>query len=313
VTRLGIALIALIAACGPPPSPRGEPVPAPPPPRPASGGEHRHLPRAPHGRSPREEAVERSVHAALGVPTDADPSDDYLMDKEQYVVSYNPRYNAPNWAAWNLDRRHLGRAPRTPGFRSDDQLPAGVYVVKDVDYTGSGYDRGHLCPSADRSASPEINRTTFVLTNVQPQLHELNAGPWEKLEEHERELAKRGKELYIVAGGVFDASPKRIGRERDDAHRVAVPRASYKVIVALDPGQGPDAVRADTEVVSVVMPNAPDVKDHAWTDYVVSVREIERETGYDFLTRVPKDVQDVIERRGEARAAHDARDAHDAR
>lgn len=288
-----LAVVVLLAACSTPvPA-----VPLPPSPAATPGEPPRPLP-------PPEGAIARSVHVALGVPTDADPSDDYLMDKDQFVLSYSPKLNAPNWASWNLDRRHLGRAPRSMRFRSDDALPAGFYVVKDHDFVGSGYDRGHLCPSADRTASPAANAATFVLTNVHPQLHDLNAGPWEKLEEHERDLARRGKELYIVAGGVFDREPKRIGRDPDPAKRVAVPRASYKVIVVLEQGQGLESVGTDTEVIAVVMPNAPGARDHAWTDYAVSVRAVEGETGYDFLGRVPKTVQEAIESRSPTVALH---------
>ena len=277
-------LLLFVAACGPAPTPA---TPLPPPP----------VTTPPAPRPSDASAIERSIHVALGAPRDGDPSDDYLMDKVQYVVDYNARLNGPNWVAWHLDRRDLGRAPRSPGFKPDDALPQGFYVVKDHDYTGSGYDRGHLCPSADRTASPALNATTFVMTNVHPQLHELNAGPWEKLEEHERELAKRGRDLYIVAGGVFDREPKRIGRDPDPAHRVAVPKASYKIIVVLEPGQGAESVRPDTEVIAVVMPNTPEVKDHAWSEYAVTIRDVERTTGYDFLGRVPQGVQDVVETR----------------
>jgi endonuclease G len=289
---LALSLL-LVAACGPAPSPATPTAPPPPVTPPPS------RPAAPSDGS----AIDRSIHLALGTPRDGDPSDDYLMDKVQYVVDYNARLNGPNWVAWHLERGDLGRAPRSPGFKPDDALPQGFYVVKDHDYTGSGYDRGHLCPSADRTASPALNATTFVMTNVHPQLHELNAGPWEKLEEHERELAKRGRDLFIVAGGVFEREPKRIGRDPDPAHRVAVPRASYKIIVVLDHGQGAESVRPDTEVIAVVMPNTPDVKDHAWSDYAVTIREIEQTTGYDFLGRVPRPVQDAVETKGPPRVA----------
>src|SRR5205085_2817549 len=111
-------------------------------------------------------------------------------------------------------------------------------------------DRGHMCPSADRSRTPDENASTFLMINMQPQLHELNAGPWEKLEEHERDLARTGdRDLYVVAGGIFAEPPPTIG------HGVAVPQANYKIIVVLGRGQGPESVRPDTEVLAVIMPN----------------------------------------------------------
>ncbi len=222
------------------------------------------------------------------------------MHRGELVISYNPRLNAANWVAWHLDASDLGDAKRSGGFHIDRGLPSFVYAARDEDYVRSGYDRGHLCPSADRTRSPEQNRTTFVLSNVHPQRHELNAGPWERLERYERELAQSGKEVFLIAGGLFDANPPRIGREAEAARRVAVPRASYKVLVALERGQRAADVRADSTVLAVSMPNEADLAGRSYQDFVLSVRELERLSGYDFNRRVPRDVQDVIETRSAA-------------
>jgi endonuclease G len=240
----------------------------------------------------RNSPVATSVHVALGVPADDDPSDDYLMDEKQYVLSYNPKKNVANWVSWNLNSSHLGSAHRKNDFRQDRSLPAEFYHVAPKDYLHCGYDRGHLCPSKDRSKSPEDNATTFLMVNMQPQLHELNAGPWEKLEEHERRIAEEpGVELYIVAGGVFGEPSVTIG------HGIAVPRASYKIIAVLRAGQKAADVKPETEIVAVIMPNEPGVGVKPWTEYLVSVRDVEAATRYDFLSNVPAAVQDAIETR----------------
>ena len=137
-----------------------------------------------------------------------------------------------------------------------------------------------------------MNSVTFLMTNMVPQLHELNAGPWEKLEEHERQLAEApNAEVYIVAGGIFDPDPPKIG------HGVAVPKATWKIIVPLQVGQTANDVTDSTDVIAVIMPNEPGVGQHQWVDYVTSVDEIEKQTGYDFLQRVPDEVEQVIEAR----------------
>jgi endonuclease G, mitochondrial len=206
---------------------------------------HRHAERrAP--RTPESSAsvsIGQSVHVALGVPTDSDPSDDYLLDHGVYVLSYNHKKNVANWVAWEVDRAFLGHVRRKNNFRPDSSLPADFYHVAADDYRKSGFDRGHLCPSADREATSEHNSLTFLMTNIQPQLHELNEGPWEKLEEHERELARRrDAEVFIVAGGIFEADYQRIG------HDVGVPKASYKIIVALRQGQGASDVNSESKL-----------------------------------------------------------------
>jgi endonuclease G len=237
-------------------------------------------------------SVNQSVHVALGVPTDSDPSDDYLLDHGIFVLSYNPQRNVPNWVAWELDRSFLGHVRRKNDFRIDPALPANVRHITPQDYRDSGYDRGHMCPSADRQHSPSDNSLTFLMTNSQPQLHELNEGPWEKLEEYERELAhQRDAELFIIAGGIFDKDYRSIG------HGVAVPKANFKIIVALRQGQSASDVKSETKTIAVVMPNEVGVGLHPWTDYLKSVDAIEAATGYEFLSNVNKGVQDVIEAR----------------
>jgi endonuclease G len=281
------AASAVLAACA---ARAPAPVVAPPPPpatsSPAAPGEELPLWDA-RGPAPRRGLP---AHVALGVPRDADPSDDYLMDKDAYVVSYNPRLNAPNWVAWRVTKGDLGDAPRSRGFHADDALPAPFYRVRDDDYRGSGFDRGHLCPSADRSASPGANGATFLFTNVHPQQHDMNAGPWEKLEAHERELARAGEDVYVVAGGVFAAEPPRIGRG------VAVPDASYKVLVALPRGATVRDVDARARAFAVVVPNRAGIARDPWTKYATTVRAVEGTTGYDYLTRLPRAVQDALER-----------------
>ncbi|HKO52257.1 MAG TPA: DNA/RNA non-specific endonuclease [Polyangiaceae bacterium] len=238
-----------------------------------------------------EASISRSLHVALGTPRDADPSDEYHLDERSFVLSYNPERRVANWVAWQLDATHLGHVGRKDDFRADLALPARFYRVKESDYLHSGYDRGHLCPSADRQRSAEENSRTFLFTNIQPQLHELNAGPWEKLESYARRRAQRGAHLYVVAGGIFGAPFLTIG------NGVAVPAANFKIIVELKPGQSVSDVDENTEVLAVSMPNERGVGDRAWTEYLTTVDAIERVSGYDFLNAIPERVQRVIEAR----------------
>ena len=295
VVLLCVARLVLLqcAASGlPPPS---APLPAKPEPQVANraGDSPRPVPSA--GNAVTAQAAALAVHLALGVPTDLDPSDDRLLDEHSFVLSYSPVKHVPNWVAWRLDRSYLGHVRRKNDFRPDPALPRELYHVSESDYLHSGYDRGHMCPSADREDTPEDNSTTFVFTNMEPQLHELNAGPWEKFEKYERELAARpGAVLYIVAGGVFSSPFPTIGQG------VAVPAANFKIVVVLSEGQRASDVTEQTEVVSVLMPNEKGVGEHEWTEFLTSVDAIERASGYDFLNAVPEPAQRVIE----ARTAH---------
>lgn len=232
----------------------------------------------------------------MGVPTDDTPDDEYLMRKPQYALSYNGKRNGANWVSWELNESWFGSAPRLKGkFLEDRELPSEFRRVSHDDYTNSGYDRGHMVRSEERTRSPEDNRTTFLMTNILPQYHDLNAGPWLRLEEHCQKLATReGRELFVMAGGVFPPGKRvadTIGKD------VAVPKHFFKIVVVLQPGQTARDVQSSTQVIAVIMPNETGIIDEGWEKYRTSVDEIEKRTGYEFLSAVSTSVQNAIEAR----------------
>jgi endonuclease G len=232
------------------------------------------------------------ANVELGTPTDSDPSDDVILDHTYYVVSYNPTTYDPNWVAWHLSTDDVGSTARQDNFAADSLLPSMYYRVKATDYQGSGYDRGHMSPSADNTASVMQNSASFIMTNMLPQYHELNAGPWAVLETFERGLALTNqKQVYIFAGPIFDAAPTKIGPG------VAVPKSCFKILIALDAGQGPCDLTLNTPIYAVIMPNEKSTSGTAWGDYTTSIDAIEAATGYDFLSSVPLNVQTAIESR----------------
>lgn len=198
-----------------------------------------------------------------------------------YAVSYNHHRNGPNWAAWRLTAADIGGQDRHRGhFVTDDSLPRGWYRVTHDDYTGSGYDRGHLVRSKDRSTSQQANDATFLLTNVAPQTHALNGGPWLRLEDHCRKLAQHdGRTVYVVAGVIYGQQGATIG------HGVAVPSAWWKVAVVVAEGHVAADVTATTPVFAAVMPNAEHV-ERGWQTYQVTLGEVERRSGYRLLDAV---------------------------
>jgi endonuclease G len=247
------------------------------------------------GAPPQSGAV-LSVHTTLGIPspTSTTDPDGYLSVKADYVVSYNSSRKVPNWVSWELNTSYLGATPRQDDFRPDDTLPPTLPQAQLADYMGSGYDRGHMCPSADRTLTVAANSQTFYLTNMVPQAANNNQGPWSDLENECRNLAHAGKELFIISGGTFSASSNQVGSS------VVVPDETFKVIVVLDAvGQGPADVTANTRVIAVLMPNenAEIAMTADWHTFRVSVDMIEALTGYDFLSDVDPAVQAIVESR----------------
>jgi endonuclease G len=248
-------------------------------------------PTAPSARPGKGKAT--SVHLTMGIPTDGDDSDDHLMVKPQYALSYNKKLNNPNWVSWNLDASYFGDVPRFKGkFLVDESLPAGFYRVRHDDYTNSGFDRGHMVRSEERTKTPADNEATFLTVNILPQYHDLNAGPWLRFEEYCQRLAqKENKELFIVAGGTFPKKPQTIGKG------VAVPDATYKIVVVLDRNQSIEHVNESTRVIAVSMPNKEGILREGWGQYRTTVAAIEKATRYNFLPDLPEALQRTLEGR----------------
>ncbi len=262
-------------------------------PAPAGGGRP---PAVESGSRTRPGGAVYRDHLEMGVPTDGDASDDFAVRRPQYALSYNPRHNVANWVSWNLNASHYGAAPRRPVFSPDPALPPRFARVATSDYTGSGYSRGHMVRSEERTATARDNAATFLLTNVLPQTQELNGGPWLRLEEHLQRLAQvKGKEMFVMAGGTFPPGHATL----NGRGKVAVPATTWKIVVVLPGGRGARDVRtaADVEVIAVEMPNARAFPSPRWQRYRTTVDALERKTGYDFLAALPDPVERVVEAR----------------
>jgi endonuclease G, mitochondrial len=238
-----------------------------------------------------------SVHLTFGNPSAAtsqiENSDNYLLIKPQYALSYNRSKGIPNWVSWQLNPSWLGDVPRQDDFRPDSSLPTGWYRVTPNDYTNSGFDRGHMIPSEDRGAKVEDNSATFLMTNILPQSPDNNRGPWVQLESYCRELVKQGKELYIVAGGLDAGGTGEKGTMSAIAGKVAVPENTWKTILVLDRPGG--QVSETSRTLAVIIPNNQGIRLAKWQQFRVSVDEVEQRTGYDFFSNVPVEIQAAIE------------------
>jgi endonuclease G len=242
--------------------------------------------------------VDESVYAdelQFGVPTDADPGDDLLVNRATFAASWSAARGQPNWVAYNLEQTHrTGAVDRCDCFAPDPLLPAGTPAVYSSDYDGSGFSRGHMTMSADRTRGALDNAQTFYFTNIIPQTSANNGGPWLQLENYLGSQAASGtKEIFVFAGGAAYSGTL------NGAGRVAIPTRTWKVAVILDRNEGIGDVLspADVEVIAVDMPNTATVPSGNWQDYRTSVDAIEALTGYDLLSALPDPIEQVIEAR----------------
>ncbi len=252
-------------------------------------------PESAYSQAQPKTSANRNIRYGMPGEAKADPAskEAYLIDRPQYVLSYNDKRKTANWVSWQLTAKDVGRISRG-AFEEDPDLPKEFARVQFNTYTGSGFDRGHLCPSRDRTDTEKNNDAVFLMTNMIPQSPNCNQKGWERLETYCRELADKEKELYIVAGphgiGGFNDDGKKaltIGR---NAPFVTVPASVWKVILVVDRGANPTA---KSRTIAVWMPNDATVTDD-WPKYRVSIAEVEKKTGLKFFPLLPEDVATAI-------------------
>src|SRR6476620_1548079 len=227
---------------------------------------------------------------ALGNPSGAtaDGSDpnNFSILRDGYAISYNNSKGTPNWAAWKITAANLGESLFRPDFRPDPDLPLGFRTIVTSDYSGSGYDRGHLVASADRFGDAALNEQTFYMTNIVPQTKDLNQFPWQKLESYTRTLVRKGYDVYAIAGVIGDKGKLK--------RRVTIPVSCWKVLYVVPRGRSP-LESASANVIAVEMPNENGISHERWIKYKTTVRALEQETGYDFFSLLPVSEQEWLE------------------
>ncbi len=243
----------------------------------------------------------RDNNMALGNPSGATTSttnaNNYLMSKTQYTLSYNDSKKTCNWTSWHLSTAWIGTTDRQDDFRADATLPTSWVKVGGTDYSGSGFDRGHMCPSADRTGSVADNSATFLMTNMIPQSPNNNQITWANLENYCRTLINQGNELYIISGPWGQGGTGSSGYKTTISTKgIVVPSYTWKIIVVLPVGSD-DVTRISTttRVIAVWMPNNQTVNSQSWGYYRTTVDYIESQTGYNFITNVSTTIQSTIE------------------
>lgn len=233
-------------------------------------------------------------HLEFGTPTDGSPGNDLILSKRTYTSSHNCAEGGPNWVSYNLNKTHFGDAARSTSFYADASLPAGCYRVVTSDYTSSGYSRGHMARSEERTWSVDDNKQTFLMTNILPQYQDLNGGPWYRFEQYLQDLAQnQNKEIYVISGGTGNRGTL------NGAGKVVIPTYTWKIAVVVPYGLGLASVTstASVQVIAVDMPNVTGIAARPWTDYKTTVDRLESFSGYDFLDRLPDSIETYWESR----------------
>ena len=236
-------------------------------------------------------------NAEFGEPTDNDPTDDFIIRRPQYTISYSHIRNTPNWVSYDLDASHIGSEDRCDCFTFDPALPASFTRYTTADYTGAGaiagfgIDRGHLARSFDRTTGSLDNAFTFYFSNIIPQASAVNQGPWAIMENFLGDLARfQNKEVYIIAGVAGNR-----GTVKNEG-KIIIPQSVWKVAVIMPRDQGLANIQSlnDFEVIAVIMPNDPGVNPD-WQTYKTTVDAVEALSGYDLLALLRDDLEIAAE------------------
>lgn len=189
--------------------------------------------------------------------------DHTIICRTGYVLSHDPEAKIPAWVAWTLVQPDsLSCLPRNDAFATDQSLPEGKRATPQ-DYAGTGYDQGHLAPNAEMSYDPQVARESFLMSNMSPQLPQVNRGAWKTLESTERSYVyNTGHAVTIYAGNIYTKESKTIGK-----NKVVVPDKLFKIIVD----------NTDKVSYAYIMPNIVNIEQD-FNKYQVTVAEVEKAT-----------------------------------
>lgn len=221
-------------------------------------------------------------------------SDSYDHDGVNYCVEWDADRKAQRWTAYQMHRGYSGSAGYYGTFTEDPDLPSSArFSDTNYMYSGSGFTRGHICPSADRQYSREANMQTFYYSNMQPQFYNFNAGSnysgiWVRMENRVRQWAGQlasSDTMYVCKGGTIDSEDNILMRVKNE---LIVPKYFFMALLVKN-SQGYKALGFWVEHTS-------DGKySTELADCVVSIDYLEQQTGIDFFCNLPDAEENHVE------------------
>lgn len=202
-----------------------------------------------------------------------------ILYRNSYSVSYNKDTRLPNWVAWHLTAEHAdGTIKRFGGYMEDEEVPLPRATKED--YKNTEWTHGHMCPAADCKWDSTAMLESNLLTNICPQHSNLNSGLWNKIEQNCRRWAKKYGDVYIVCG------PLLLNKEHETIgeNRVVVPEAFFKVVLCL---------QETPKAIGFIVRNNEGKKKR--DQFINTIDDVERITGYDFFPKLPDDIEEVVE------------------
>jgi len=203
-----------------------------------------------------------------------------VLTNAAYLTGYCEARRNPAWVAFSVGSISIGSTAKRPSkFTTDTRTRSATHD----DYTGSGFDRGHMAPNyaIGTRYGHEAQRETFLMSNISPQAPDLNRSWWRVLEEMEaNDFAVRLERVWVVTGPVFSGEVKKLKGVVD------VPTAFYRIILDEENGQ--------PRALAFIAPQTATGQEPL-TAFLANVRDVETQTGLDFHPALSKETQARLE------------------
>ena len=202
-----------------------------------------------------------------------------IIKREGHIIQYDHNCKVPYWVSYVVKSSDLIKnVSRTNDFRPDPELHGPQASLED--YRRSGYNRGHMARAGLFTRNKKVMSESFILSNIVPQDPYMNqSGAWRRVEDFEFESIKAFKKVQIISGPVLEENMQRIGK-----NEVCVPNYVFKVLYKDFPV--PTAV-------AFIIPNYRTSKK--FSEYAVTIDELEERTGIDFLPELKDSVERMVE------------------
>ena len=209
----------------------------------------------------------------------------HLYDKETYTSL---------WTAYPLNSTYMGSEPRPSKWAYSTSIDTRHQVnLRNRSYNDS-YSRGHMIPNASRNGNKAMQAQTFFVTNSVPQIqNSFNSGIWSKLESVLQDIGST-EEIYVVTGVAFNKTgedkPVAYTTAKDDSKKVSIPNYFYKVVLKVKKS---GAAVTSASTIGFWMEHRK--YSDSYTNYTVSVDQIEQWTGFDFFVNLPDTIESAAE------------------
>ena len=223
-----------------------------------------------------------SKHWPVSLPL-KDLKEKPLVFHSLFTLQFDPYKKFPVYIAYHLSPQTVwGKLKTKRDYKTDPYLKISLSYS---DYKGAsncdkkgrsfGYDKGHLAPLGSFKSSLYAYEAQYM-SNIVPQKAQLNQGPWRQFEEKVRAFVKRGNEIYVLTGPLYEKNGKKIAPcwKAAQSKIKELPSAYFKL--ALD--------FQKSRICSVMMPQTANKRDKL-KKFQTPIEEIEKQSGLKFLSQ----------------------------